>query len=121
MQDKNSIINQIRKQMEGFKIEASEEKVGAVLEVADGIVRLDGLSRCMSQEMIDLGNDTYGVALNLEDGVVGAMVLGEYKHIKEGDIAKSTGKILSVPVGDGLIGRVVDPLGQPLDGKGAIK
>ncbi|MFA5133638.1 MAG: F0F1 ATP synthase subunit alpha [Patescibacteria group bacterium] len=121
MKDKNIIIDQIKKQLEGFKPDASKEKIGTVLEVADGIVRLDGLNDCMSQEMIDFGNGVYGVALNLEDGVVGAMVLGEYKQIKEGDIAKSTGKILSVPVSEGLIGRVVNPLGQPLDGKGPIK
>jgi len=121
MKDKNVIIDHIKKQLEGFAPEASKEKIGTVLEVADGIVRLDGLNNCMSQEMIDFGNDVFGVVLNLEDGVVGAMVLGEYKHIKEGDIAKSTGKILSVPVADELIGRVINPLGQPLDGKGPIK
>ncbi|MFH1193467.1 MAG: F0F1 ATP synthase subunit alpha [bacterium] len=121
MKDKNTIIEQIKKQLADFKPEASKEKIGKVLEVADGIVRLDGLSNCMSQEMIDFGNDVYGVALNLEDGVLGAMVLGEYKQIKEGDIAKSTGKILSVPVGEALIGRVVNPLGEPIDGKGPIK
>jgi len=120
MQDKNSIIDHIRKQLEDFKPEASREKIGKVLEVADGIVRLDGLSSCMSQEMIDFGNNIFGVALNLEDGVVGAMILGEYSHIKEGDTAKSTGKILSVPVSESLVGRVVDPLGKALDGKGAI-
>src|SRR3989344_196335 len=120
MQDKKAIIDHIRKQLEDFKPEASREKIGKVLEVADGIVRLDGLSSCMSQEMIDFGNNIFGVALNLEDGVVGAMILGEYSHIKEGDTAKSTGKILSVPVSESLVGRVVDPLGKALDGKGAI-
>jgi len=118
--DKKMVIDSIKKQLEGYKAEASREKIGTVLEVADGIVRLDGLSTCMSQEMIDFGNETYGVALNLEEGVIGAMILGEYSHIKEGDIAKSTGKILSVPVGENLIGRVVNPLGAPLDGKGEI-
>ena len=114
------VLDSIKKQLENYKADATKDKVGTVLEVADGIVRLDGLSTCMSQEMIDFGNDTYGVALNLEEGVVGAMILGEYSHIKEGDTAKSTGKILSVPVGENLIGRVVDPLGQALDGKGEI-
>ncbi len=114
------ILDGIKKQLEGYKAEASKEKIGTVLEVADGIVRVDGLSTCMSQEMIDFGNDTYGVALNLEEGVLGAMILGEYSHIKERDTVKSTGKILSVPVSEKLIGRVVDPLGQALDGKGEI-
>lgn len=118
--NKNAILDSIKKQLEGYKVESTTEKIGTVLEVADGIVRLDGLSTCMSQEMIDFGNDTYGVALNLEEGVVGAMILGEYSHIKEGDMAKSTGKILSVPVSEKLVGRVVDPLGQALDGKGEI-
>ncbi len=118
--DKKMVLDSIKKQLENYKADATKDKVGTVLEVADGIVRLDGLSTCMSQEMIDFGNDTYGVALNLEEGVVGAMILGEYSHIKEGDTAKSTGKILSVPVGENLIGRVVDPLGQALDGKGEI-
>jgi len=120
MQDKNVIINHIKKQLENFKPDAEKQKVGTVLEVADGIVRLDGLNDCMMQEMIDFGNETYGVVLNLEDGVLGAMILGEYKHIKEGDTAKSTGKILSVPVGETVIGRVVNPLGQPIDAKGEI-
>ncbi len=118
--DKKMVLDSIKKQLENYKPDATKDKIGTVLEVADGIVRLDGLSTCMSQEMIDFGNDTYGVALNLEEGILGAMILGEYSHIKEGDTAKSTGKILSVPVGDKLIGRVVDPLGQALDGKGEI-
>ncbi|MBU1179738.1 F0F1 ATP synthase subunit alpha [Patescibacteria group bacterium] len=119
--DKNVIINQIKKQLEDFKPSAESQKVGTVLEVSDGIVRLDGLSDCMMQEMIDFGNDTYGVVLNLEDGVIGAMILGEFEHIKEGDTAKTTGKILSVPVGEALVGRVVNPLGMPLDEKGPIQ
>lgn len=121
MQNKQAIIDQIKKQIEGFEPEAEHQKVGTVLEVADGVARLDGLSDCMMQEMIDFGNDIFGVALNLEDGVVGAMILGEYQKIKEGDSAKTTGKILSVPVGEQLIGRVVNPLGQALDGKGKIE
>ncbi|MBU4453349.1 F0F1 ATP synthase subunit alpha [Candidatus Parcubacteria bacterium] len=119
--DKNVIIDQIKKQLKDFKPTAESQKVGAVLEVSDGIVRLDGLSDCMMQEMIDFGNNTYGVVLNLEDGVVGAMILGDFEHIKEGDTAKTTGKILSVPVGEALIGRVVNPLGVPLDEKGPIQ
>ncbi|PIR66918.1 MAG: F0F1 ATP synthase subunit alpha [Parcubacteria group bacterium CG10_big_fil_rev_8_21_14_0_10_36_14] len=119
--DKNVIIDQIKKQLEDFKPSAESQKIGNVLEVADGIVRLDGLSDCMMQEMIDFGNDIYGVVLNLEDGVIGAMILGDFEHIKEGDTAKTTGKILSVPVGEALIGRVVNPLGVPLDEKGKIE
>ena len=118
--NKNVVIDHIKKQLENFEPEAEKQEVGTVLEVGDGIARLDGLSDCMMQEMIDFGNDVYGVALNLEEGIVGAMVLGEYKEIKEGDTAKRTGKILSVPVGESIVGRVVDPLGKALDGKGAI-
>ena len=121
MLDKKTIVSQIQKQLENFTAATSTAKVGMVLEVADGIVRLDGLSTCMSQEMLDFGNDTFGVVLNLEDGVIGAMILGDYAHIKEGDMVKSTGKILSVPVGEALIGRVVNPLGEAIDGKSAIK
>ena len=94
--DKNVIIDQIKKQLEDFKPSAESQKIGNVLEVADGIVRLDGLSDCMMQEMIDFGNDIYGVVLNLEDGVIGAMILGDFEHIKEGDTAKTTGKIFNL-------------------------
>lgn len=107
------------------------EETGSVLEVGDGIAKMSGLSKCQSSEMLEFpayteasagtARPTYGVALNLEDETIGAVILGEYKHIKEGDTVKRTGKILSVPVGENFIGRVVNPLGQPVDEKGDIK
>ena len=93
---------------------------GTVVSVTDGIVRIHGLSDVMSGEMIELPNNTFGVALNLERDSVGAVVLGEYEHITEGDTAKCTGRILEVPIGPELLGRVVNSLGQPIDGKGPI-
>jgi len=118
---KDQIIEALKKQIGEFKASTSQEKVGTVVEVGDGIARITGLQDCMSQEMIEFPNNTFGVALNLEEDILGAMILGEYKHIKEGDEVKSTGRILEVPVGKGIIGRVVDPLGRPVDGKGEIK
>jgi F-type H+-transporting ATPase subunit alpha len=93
---------------------------GTIVSVTDGIVRIHGLSDVMSGEMVELPNNTFGVALNLERDSVGVVVLGDYEHITEGDIAKCTGRILEVPVGPELLGRVVNTLGQPLDGKGPV-
>jgi F-type H+-transporting ATPase subunit alpha len=121
MTNKDQIIEQLKKRIENFKAEATVEKVGTVVEVGDGIARIAGLSECMSQEMIEFENGEFGVALNLEEDTVGAMILGNYLNIKEGDQVKLTGRILEVPVGEAVIGRVVNPLGQPLDGKGEIK
>jgi F-type H+-transporting ATPase subunit alpha len=118
--NKDYIVEQLKKQIEDFKAEVRTEKVGKVMEVGDGVVRLSGLSDAMASEMVEFQNGTYGVALNLEEDRIGAMVLGECKDIKEGDEVKSTGKILSIPVSEKLIGRVIDPLGNPLDGKGEI-
>jgi len=95
--------------------------VGKILKIADGVATLSGLSAVAYNEILVFPGNILGVALNLEEEIVGAMILGEYQHIKEGDIVKSTGRILSVPVGEELIGRVINPLGQPLDGKGEIK
>ena len=100
---------------------SSEAKTqGTVVSVTDGIVRIHGLSNVMSGEMIEFPGNTYGLALNLERDSVGAVVLGDYEHITEGDICKCTGKILEVPVGLELIGRVVDALGNPIDGKALL-
>ena len=118
---KDYIIENLKKQIEEFRSEVTIEKIGTVIEVGDGIARISGLSDCMSGEMLDFGNNIFGVALNLEEDIVGAMILGEYQHIKEGDIVKSTGRILEVPVGKAVIGRVVDPLGRALDGKEEIR
>ena len=118
---KDYIIEQLKKQIENFKAEAKAEKVGRVIEVGDGVAKISGLSDAMASEMLEFSNGVYGVALNLEEDQVGAMILGNYENIKEGDEVKSTGKILSVPVGDNTIGRVINPLGMAMDGKGEIK
>lgn len=118
---KEFVIETIKKQIADFKSEAKTEHVGQVIEVGDGIARMTGLSEVMASEMIEFPGGIFGVVLNLEEGMVGAMILGDYSHIKEGDIVKSTGRVLSVPVGDALVGRVINALGQPLDGKGEIK
>ena len=91
------------------------------MEAGDGIARIYGLRNCMYNEVLEFENGTLGLALNLEEDTVGAIVLGEYTHIKEGDQVRTTGRIIEVPVGDGLLGRVVDPLGRPLDGKGPVR
>ena len=118
---KDYIIDQLKKQIEHFETKIQTEKVGTVTEIGDGVARISGLSDCMASEMVEFENGAFGVALNLEEDRVGAMVLGNYEAIKEGETVKSTGKILSVPVGENFIGRVINPLGQPLDGKGEIK
>jgi len=133
MNNKDYIVDQLKKQLENFEATTQTEKVGTVVEVGDGVAKISGLSDAMASEMLELmvqtntdGTQTktervFGVALNLEEGAVGAMILGDYAGIKEGDTVKSTGKILSVPVGDMMIGRVVNPLGVAIDGKGEIK
>lgn len=113
----DSIIEQLKKQISDFKAEISEEKVGTVIQVADGIVSATGLADVASMEMVEFDEGAIGVALNLEEGQVGIMVLGEYRSIQEGMKVKALGRILDVPVGDEMIGRVVDPLGKPKDGK----
>jgi F-type H+/Na+-transporting ATPase subunit alpha len=116
----NQIIDQLKEQIGKFNAGVSIEKVGTVLEVGDGIARISGLSQVKSMEMLDFGNDTMGVALNLEERNVGAIILGAYEKVKQGDTVRSTGRILSVPVGEALIGRVLSALGVPKDGKGTI-
>lgn len=119
--DKNYIVEQLKKQIENFQVEAKAEKVGKVMEIGDGVARISGLSEVMASEMLEFKDGTVAVALNLEEDQVGAMVLGDYKGIKEGDEVKSTGKILSIPVTEKMIGRVINPLGQAIDGKEEIK
>ncbi|HBK34484.1 MAG: ATP synthase subunit alpha [Candidatus Uhrbacteria bacterium GW2011_GWE2_40_58] len=121
MTTKEDIVKIIKKQIADFVGENTSEQVGTIISVGDGIAYLNGLSQVKASEMIEFPNDVYGVVLNLEEDKVGAIVFGEMAKIKEGDTAKATGKILSVPVCDELLGRVIDPLGKPLDGKGAIK
>ena len=112
----NSIVEELKKNIGTFEKTIQTEEIGSVIEVGDGIARMSGLTECQSNEMLEFPGDTFGVALNLEEETVGAALLGEYRHIKEGDTVKRTGRILSVPVGEELIGRVVNPLGQPIDG-----
>jgi len=118
---KDYIIEELKKQIEGITNDGDVQKVGEVLEVGDGVVKLTGLSDLMASEMVTFPDGTVGVALNLEEDQVGVMILGDYKGIKEGDQATATGKILSIPVSAKMIGRVVNPLGQAIDGKGDIE
>ena len=117
----SEISELIKSRIKDFKPSSEARTQGTVVSVTDGIVRIHGLSNVMSGEMIEFPGNTFGMALNLERDSVGAVVLGDYEHISEGDTCKCTGKILEVPVGPELIGRVVDALGNPLDGKGPIK
>jgi len=114
------IASVIRQQIEQFGTTVTAVDVGTVIEVGDGIAHIHGLSGVKYNELLDLPHGVVGVALNLEEDSVGAILLGDYSEIKEGDEAKCTGRIVEVPVGEGLIGRVVDALGQPIDGKGPI-
>lgn len=110
----------IKEQIEGFKTDINIDEMGVVISVGDGIARIHGLEEVMYNELLDFGNHTMGIALNLEEDNVGAVILGHTTNIKEGDLVKRTRRILEVPAGKSLIGRVVDPLGNPLDGKGPI-
>jgi F-type H+/Na+-transporting ATPase subunit alpha len=110
----------LKEQIQQFGAETAAVNVGTVVEAGDGIARIHGLSDCMYSELVEFENGTMGLALNLEEETVGAMVLGEYTEIQEGQQVKTTGRIVEVPVGDALLGRVVDALGNPIDGKGPI-
>ncbi|MFA6098230.1 MAG: F0F1 ATP synthase subunit alpha [Patescibacteria group bacterium] len=121
MSNKDYIIEQLKKQITDFKTATVKEKVGTVESIGDGIARISGLSEAMASEMLEFPGNKFGVALNLDEDSVGAIILGSQEGIKEGDTVKSTGRILEVPVGESLIGRVVNPLGEPMDGKGEIK
>ena len=114
------IASILREQIEGFGSSVEATDVGSVIAAGDGVARIHGLSGAMLSELLEFSNGSMGIALNLEEESVSAVVLGEYDDIKEGDEVRSTGRIIEVPVGDALIGRVVDPLGNPLDGKGPI-
>ena len=118
---KNNIVENLKKQIEKFKDDIKVEKVGHVLEVFDGIAKISGLSQIKSSEMVSFPNGEVGVVLNLEEDSVGVIILGDFSKIREGDEVKATGQILSVPVSDSHIGRVLNALGEPIDGKGAIK
>src|SRR6201988_2326004 len=110
----------IREQIGSFAADVDVAEVGSIVSIGDGIARVHGVDNAMSGEMLELPHGVFGIALNLEEESVGAVLLGEFKEIKEGDIVKRTGRIISVPVGDEMLGRVVNGLGQPIDGKGPI-
>lgn len=114
------ITELLKKRIESFESRMDYAETGTVVEAGDGIARIYGLERCMSNELLEFSDGILGVALNLEEDNVGAVILGDYLHIKEGQLVKRTGRILSVPVGDEMIGRVVNALGQPVDDKGSI-
>ncbi|MFH1599893.1 MAG: F0F1 ATP synthase subunit alpha [Pseudomonadota bacterium] len=116
----SEISELIKSRIEKVKLTAEARNEGTVTSVSDGIVRIHGLADAMQGEMIELPNSTYALALNLERDSVGAVVLGDYEHLREGDVAKTTGRILEVPIGPELLGRVVNALGEPIDGKGPI-
>jgi len=117
----DEISEQLRKQITDFEKKVDVSEVGSVLAVGDGISKVYGLDNCMSMELLEFPNNVFGMALNLEEDSVGAVLFGEDALIKEGDVVKRTGKIMSVPVGEALKGRVVNAIGQPIDGKGPIK
>ncbi len=116
----SEISELIKERIKKFEASAEARDVGTVIGVTDGIVRMHGLGDCRYGEMLEFPGNTYGMALNLERDSVGAVVLGDYKHISEGDTVKTTGRILEVPVGEAMLGRVVNALGMPIDGKGPI-
>src|SRR5213080_775716 len=117
----DEITSILKSRIEGLDEGGADlSEVGTVLSVADGITRVHGLDNCMSLEMLELPHDVTGLALNLEEDNVGVVLFGEWDKIVEGDTVKRTGKLLEIPVGDELLGRLVDPLGRPLDDKGDI-
>jgi len=116
----DEIASVIQKEIEQFASQVDVREVGRVLEVGDGIAQVYGLSGVMAGEMVEFANGVNGLAFNLEENSVGVIILGDYLQINEGEEVRSIGKLLSVPVGDDLLGRVVDPLGNPMDGKGPI-
>ncbi len=115
------IASIIKQQIKQFGDELKVEQTGTVTEVGDGVARIQGLSNVKANEIVQFDNDIFGLALNLEEDTVGVVILGDYLGIKEGDEVKSTGRIVEVPVGQGMIGRVLNPLGEAIDGKGNIK
>jgi F-type H+/Na+-transporting ATPase subunit alpha len=118
---KTDIISKIEQDIKGLKLQVTRQNVGRVMEIGDGVARIEGLSDVRSSELLDFGKGIFGLALNLEQYSVGAVIFGNYTKIKEGQEVKTTGKVLEVPVGESLVGRVVNGLGEPIDGKGQIK
>jgi len=111
----------LKRHIEQYQVKVEMEEVGEVIEAGDGIAQIRGLPSCMAAEMLEFPQGIYGVALNLDEDKIGAMILGDYTEIEQGDPVRRTGRVLSVPVGDALVGRVVNALGQPIDGRGPIR
>ena len=116
----DEITKLIREQIENYESKVAVDEVGTVISLGDGIARVYGLDKVMAGELIDFGHGVTGIAMNLEEDQVGAVLMGEYTEIKEGDEVRRTGKIMAVPVGEAVVGRVVNALGEPIDGKGPI-
>src|SRR5512136_724102 len=110
----------LRKQLSGFEKETDVYDVGTVLQVGDGIARIYGLSKVMASELVEFPHGVFGMVMNLEEDNVGCVLFGESTMIKEGDTVKRTGRVASMPVGEAMLGRVINPLGQPTDGRGPI-
>src|SRR3984957_17143441 len=117
----STLLQEIESKISGVKTAVGRQNVGIVREIGDGVAKIEGLTDAMLNEMLYFGNGVVGLALNLEETEVGAIILGDYTGISEGQEVRTTGKLLQVPVGKGLLGRVVNSLGQPVDGKGPIK
>ena len=117
----SEVTSVLKQEIEGFEGQMQKSNVGTVLQVGDGVARVHGLDECMMSELLEFPNGVLGMALNLEEDNVGAVLLGSDTKVKEGDTVKTTGRVISVPTGIGLVGRVVDALGRPLDGKGNVK
>ena len=115
------ISSVIKEQIKNYSTKFEVADIGTVIQVADGIARIHGLEKAMQGELLEFPNEIYGMVLNLEEDNVGAVLLGDHKNINEGDTVKTTGHVVEVPVGDAMLGRVVNALGQPIDGKGPIK
>jgi F-type H+/Na+-transporting ATPase subunit alpha len=117
----SNLLQEIEAQIAGVKTSVKRQNVGVVREISDGVAKVEGLTDAMLNEMLDFGHGVTGLALNLEETEVGAIILGDYTAIAKAAEVRTTGKLLQVPVGKGLLGRVVNTLGQPIDGKGPIK
>ena len=115
------ISSVIKEQIQRYSSELNVSDVGTVIQVSDGIARVHGLENAMQGELLEFPSEVYGMVLNLEEDNVGAVLLGDHKNISEGDTVKTTGRVVEVPVGDCMLGRVVNALGQPIDGKGPIQ
>src|SRR5438876_11862478 len=114
----SNLLQEIENQISGVKTSLTKQNVGIVREIGDGVAKIEGLTDAMLNEMLDFGDGVIGLALNLEETEVGAIILGDFKSIREGQEVRTTGRLLQVPVGKGLLGRVVNALGQQVDGTG---